>query len=198
MTKWMSRRWESHWTAKPLVALLIIPILFVSISVVGAQSASEVDLKPELRQALLRDAQCGTKAGKTADREQFLSTVQAQPLHGPRGVEIGVIATPSDACHCPTTNCRNYVYVMSGDTYKLVLEENFESLRPTKMAKSGIPSLTGKVRVNTTTTENIILNWNGSAYSPSLCATVTQKKGTERPTIAYHACGPAPASKPDP
>jgi hypothetical protein len=190
---------RSLWTAKPLARFLLVHLL-CSAPVFAAQSGTGVNpnLKSELREALLRDAECGAKTAKAeqvADREQFLATVQTQPLHGPRGVEIGVIATPSDLCRCPTANCKQYVYLISGETYRLVLEENFESLRPMKAAKLGVPSLTGKIRVNATTTENIIFNWNGSEYSPGVCATVTQRKGSELPAIAYHPCESKPATK---
>ena len=46
-----------------------------------------------------------------------------------------------------------------------------------KVVKQGMPSLTGQFAINSLKMETTVYDWDGKAYKPSLCATVT--KGRE-------------------
>ena len=193
-------------SVSPLVRMghftIVVGLVAGSAVACRAQSGTVADLEPELREALLRKAACADKQGAPIadqDRTQFLQVaVKAQPIHNSRGAEIGTIVTPTNTCYCDKTNCRTYVFLKSGDKFELALEDTFVFLRPMKVLKAGLPSLTGKIQVTPTEAESIIYDWNGTQYRPSLCATVTQGKGHARPTIVRHECGnlPRPESRP--
>ena len=175
--------------------LIIAVILFLrSVAVGGGQSSTIANLEPGLQQALLHDAACRT--APQADPSQLLQVpVRTEEIRA-AGREAGVIATPQDACHCEDENCATYVYLKSGEDYRLALENKFASLHPMKIAKHGLPSLSGKVQVNESQEETTVYDWDGQEYQPSLCATVTQRKNQRLPLIAKHACGkPLPARR---
>lgn len=156
----------------------------------GQQSARVADLDPGLQQALAHDAACEKTTGASADDKSSPlpdSPVVTEDIRA-GGREAGVIAAPQDACHCNNANCKTYVYLKSGDSYRLALEETFASLRPMKIIKHGMPSLSGKFQVNDMQEETTVFDWNGQAYEPSLCATVTRFKNQKLPRIVKHEC----------
>ena len=163
-------------------------ILLASVASAGDDPAVLSNLQPELQQALLHDAACSKPAN---DSENLMSVPVKTEEIRIAGREAGVIASPQDACHCEHQNCATYVYLRSGDAYKLALENAFASLRPMKIVKHGLPSLSGKLQVSDSQEETTIYDWNGIAYEPSLCATVTQRKNSRLPAIAQPACGRA-------
>ncbi len=143
---------------------------------------------------MLHDAVCRT--APQADPSQLLQVpVKTEEIFA-AGREAGVIASPQDACHCEEENCSTYVYLKSDESYRLALEDKFASLHPMKIAKHGLPSLSGKVQVNESQEETRVYDWDGKEYKPSLCATVTQHKNQRLPAIVKHPCGkPLPARR---
>lgn len=167
-------------------------LFFLSVFVAGTAFSGEpsgriVDLQPELKQALVRDDSCVKTADRVQDTQELQSPVATQEILS-AGREAGVIAAPQDDCHCRNGNCSTFVYLKSGDAYKLVFEHSFASLRPMKVIKHGLPSLSGKFQVNRLQEETTIYDWSGSDYEPSLCATVTEREHQRLPSISKHPC----------
>ncbi len=144
-------------------------------------AAQEGGLSTDLKASALRDAACA-KPGVAQDDEPSLATV---PIRA-GGRELGTIVEVQGACHCQSNNCDTLVYLRNGQGYRLALREKYASLRPMKIVKRGMPSLTGKFEVSSLKMETTVYDWDGKDYRPSLCATVT--KGKRVPTIAQHAC----------
>jgi len=143
---------------------------------------------------LARDSLCeskGTVAG--ADRAEGSQTQMAKPsasvqtLHNSGGRNVGIVATVEDACHCSRGNCATYVYLKTGQTYRLALKENLASLRPLKGFKQSMPALSGKLQVSDSEAETIIYEWSGGEYQPGICATVVQDSNGH-PVITKHSC----------
>jgi hypothetical protein len=158
-----------------------------------SQSSKAPDLDPELSTMLARDSMCDSKGtGGEADQTPggapplALAPPTVQTLHNSGGRNVGIIATVEDACHCSRGNCTNYVYLKSGQTYRLALKENLASLHPLRGFKQSMPALSGKLQVSESEAETIIYEWAGSEYRASICATVVQESG--HPVITKHAC----------
>lgn len=162
-------------------------LLVTSAATGGEQSNIVAKLEPELQQALLHDAACSGTATST-DETQFLQAPVRMEQILAAGREAGVIAAPLDACHCEGDNCKTYVYLKSGEGYHLALEKTLASLHPMKVAKHGLPSLSGKMQVSAQQEETTVYDWDGKQYLPSLCATVTRHKNQKLPVIARHTC----------
>jgi hypothetical protein len=179
--------------------LLILSFLAAGARSSRAQATTVADLQPGLRDALVRTAACGDKTivpVADSDLKDFLQlAVKTQPIHNSSGAEAGTIVTPTDPCHCVNQNCRTYIFLKSGETYDLALADSFALLRPMKVLKKGLPSLTGKFQVSPSEAESTIYDWDGTRYRATLCATVTQGEGRARPTIAPHVCENAPRTK---
>jgi hypothetical protein len=174
---------------------LVIALAFVcgSATLGGQQSSTLANLDPGLQQALLHDAACHPTP--IADGPQLKQVEVKTEEIRVGGREAGVIAAPQDTCHCEGENCSTFVYLKSGDDYKLTLEDRFSSLHPMKVAMHGLPSLSGKLQVNDSQEETTVYNWDGKEYKPSLCATVSQIKNRKLPVIVRHPCGKALARK---
>ncbi|HET9180908.1 MAG TPA: hypothetical protein VFP59_02145 [Candidatus Angelobacter sp.] len=153
----------------------------------GGQSARIADLQPQLRQALAHDDACMAPSQGDISNQALQSLVETEEIRM-GGHDEGVIAAPHDGCDCRNGNCSTFVYLKSGDGYKLALEEHFASLHPMKIVKHGLPSLSGKFQVNPVQEETTVFDWSGKEYEPSLCATVTQRKNIRLPSIARHPC----------
>lgn len=153
----------------------------------GEPAGRIADLQPELKQALVRDDVCVRSADQDKANQELQSPVVMQEIFS-AGHEAGVIAAPQDDCHCRDGNCSTFVYLKSGDAYKLALEDRFASLHPMKVVKHGLPSLSGKFQVSSFQEETTIYDWSGTDYQPSLCATVTQNKNQRLPSISRHPC----------
>jgi hypothetical protein len=162
-------------------------LLLTSAAIGGEQSNTLGKLEPGLQQALLHDAACGT-ASSSPDETQLLQVPVRMEEIVAAGREAGVIAAPLDACHCDGDNCKTYVYLKSGEGYRLTMENKFASLHPMKIAKHGLPSLSGKLQISQLQEETTVYDWDGTRYQPSLCATVTRHKNQKLPVIARHAC----------
>ncbi len=163
-------------------------LLFLAGSALIGEPSGRIDnLQPELRQALVRDDACVKSADDPARSRELQAPVMTEEILT-SGHEAGVIAAPQDDCHCREGNCSTFVYLRSGDQYRLALEDSFASLRPMKVVKHGLPSLSGKFQVSDVKEETTIFDWSGKEYEPSLCATVTQRKGQRLPSIAKHLC----------
>lgn len=180
--------------SKKLLACLLALIAGGAV-LCGAQTVKLADADPELRDALLRDARCpssGTASGAAAndaDRTGLLETrFHTQTLHGAGGALVGVIAMPSEGCHCQKDNCTAWVYVKSPGGFRLVLRQAFELLRPMKAWKHGMPSITGRFKVSETVYTTSVRDWDGSEYQPTMCATVTQGRDPHRPSIVRQDC----------
>jgi hypothetical protein len=76
----------------------------------------------------------------------------------------------------------------TGENYKLAFEDRFASLRPMKVVKHGLPSLSAKFQVSELQEETTVFDWSGSGYEPSLCATVIRHKSQLLPSISRHRC----------
>lgn len=158
-----------------------------------SQSSKAPDLDPELSTMLARDSVCDSK-GTVGEADQTpggaprlaLAPPTVQTLHNSGGRDVGVIATVEDACHCSRGNCTNYVYLKSGQTYRLALKENLASLHPLRGFKQSMPALSGKLQVSESEAETIIYEWAGNEYRAGICATVVQESG--HPVITKHAC----------
>lgn len=153
----------------------------------GEPSGRIVDLQPELKQALVRDDSCVKTTDRVQETQELQSPVMTQEIVS-AGREAGVIAAPQDDCHCRNGNCSTFVYLKSGDVYTLAFEHRFASLKPMKVVKHGLPSLSGKFQVSPVQEETTIYDWSGSDYEPSLCATVTQREHQRLPSISKHPC----------
>jgi len=180
--------------SKKLLACLFLTIAGSAV-LCAAQTVKLADADPELRDALLRDAQCPAAApasgvaSNDADRAALLQTpFTTQALHGAGGAVVGVIALPSEGCHCQKQNCTAWVYVKSPGGFRLVLRQVFESLRPMKAWKHGMPSITGRYKVSETVYTTSVRDWDGSEYQPTMCATVTQGRDPHRPSIVRQDC----------
>jgi hypothetical protein len=162
-------------------------ILMVGTAFSGEPSGRIADLQPELKQALVRDDACVRSADQANASQELQSPVNTQEILT-AGHDAGVIAAPQDDCHCRNGNCSTFVYLKSGDDYKLALENRFASLHPMKVVKHGLPSLSGKFQVSAVQEETTIYDWSGTDYEPSLCATVTQRNNQRLPSISRHPC----------
>jgi hypothetical protein len=159
----------------------------------GEPSGRIADLQPELKQALVRDDSCVSSPNRNQATQELQSPVMTEEILS-SGREAGVIAAPQDDCHCRNGNCSTFVYLRAGETYHLAFEESFASLRPMKVSKHGLPSLSGKFQVTPRQEETTIYDWSGRDYEPSLCATVTQHENRRLPSISQHPCKKAPQS----
>jgi hypothetical protein len=182
-------------------------VFFAAVAFTAQQPATAPELQPELKQALAHDDAC-FKPGNAASSDQVLSgSVTTEPTAAGQivteqvvteqvvteqirvgGREAGIIAAPQDACGCANGNCSTFVYLKSGDNYKLALQDRFSSLKPMKIVKHGMPSLSGKFQVSAGQEETTVFDWSGRQYQPSLCATVTQRKNVRLPSISRHPC----------
>jgi hypothetical protein len=175
---------------RPIAGLCILIAATAIVS--GAQSVKLANLEPDLRDALLRDAQCPVKPGVAptdADRALLLQTpVNTQPLHGAGGHAVGVIVMPAEGCQCHNGNCTAYVYLKSQDSYRLALRQDFQLLRPMKSYKHGMPSLTGRYKVSDIEAATTVYDWDGNEYQATLCAKVTQGRDPRRPAIVKQDC----------
>lgn len=153
----------------------------------GEPSDRVANLQPELKQALTHDDAC-FKASPSNIPDQALETPvdTQQILSG--GREAGVIAAPQDDCDCRNGNCSTFVYLKSGDSYTLAMQHHFSSLRPMKIVKHGLPSLSAKFQVSSAEEETTVYDWSGKEYEPSLCAKVVQRKNVRLPSISRHPC----------
>jgi hypothetical protein len=170
---------------KPLYRFLVF--LFVAGTAFSGEPSGRIaDLQPELKQALVHDDSCAKSAEGTHAGE-LQSPVLTQKILF-QGREAGVIAAPQDDCHCRNGNCSTFVYLKSGEAYRLAFEERFATLRPMKVVKHGLPSLSGKFQVSQMQEETTVYDWSGRDYEPSLCATVTQRGHQKLPSISQHPC----------
>jgi hypothetical protein len=164
-----------------------------------SQSSKAADLDAELSMMLARDSACESKrTGAVADQmpadspslgQTSLAQVPptVQTLHNSSGRNVGIIATVQDICHCSHSNCTNYVYVRSGQAYRLALKENLASLRPLRGFKQSMPALSGKLQISDSEAETIIYEWSGGDYQAGICATVVQES-SGHPVITKHPC----------
>ena len=176
--------------------LSLLFVVFAAAAFTAQQPAPTPELQPELKQALAHDDAC-FKPTSDAASEQALASSAADPIVSDQivteqirvgGREAGIIAAPQDACDCANGNCSTFVYLTSGSSYKLALQDRFSSLKPMKIVKHGMPSLSGKFQVSAGQEETTVFDWSGREYQPSLCATVTQRKNVRLPAIARHPC----------
>jgi hypothetical protein len=172
--------------------------LILLLTVVGAgacsaqsQSSKALDLDPELTAMLTRDSACDSKGTVLAQTQAVQAPPDIQALHNSSGRNVGIIATVADACHCSRGNCAHYVYVKSGQTYRLALKQNLALLRPLKGFKQSMPALSGKMQVSDSEAETIIYEWSDGEYQPGICATVVQES-SGHPLITKHACAKNP------
>jgi len=157
-------------------------------------SAKAPDLGAELSAMLARDSVCelkGTATGADEKPAGAPGSVQSPPtiqtLHNSGGRNVGIIATVEDACHCSRGNCATYVYLKTGQTYRLALKENLAFLHPLRGFKQSMPALSGKLQVSDSEAETIIYEWSGGEYQPGICATVVQKSSGHS-VITKHPC----------
>lgn len=197
--------------------LSLIFVLFAAAAFTAQQPAPTPELQPELKQALAHDDACFKPASSAASDQALAGSVATESSVTERkatrqsvtqqnatkpivteqvvtepirvgGREAGIIAAPQDACDCANGNCSTFVYLKSGSSYKLALQDRFSSLKPMKIVKHGMPSLSGKFQVSAGQEETTVFDWSGREYEPSLCATVTQRKNLRLPSIARHPC----------
>jgi hypothetical protein len=170
-----------------LPCLLLLLMMLAATVFTAQQSGSMADLQPELKQALSHDDTCFKSDDGMSSGQALAATVATEPiLVG--GRQAGIIAAPQDACDCANGNCSTFVYLKSADGYKLALEERLSSLKPMKIVKHGMPSLSGKLQLSAGQEETTVFDWSGRQYQPSLCATVTQRKNVRLPSIVRHPC----------
>jgi len=161
-------------------------------------SGTVADLPADLREALLHDAVCTQAADSVGSAESgpaslLASQVNAQEIRGAKpGAVVGMIAAVSGGCHCHGPNCGTYIYLKSDSGYKLAFSGEFASLHPSRVYKSGYPSLSAKAQISESQAESTVYDWNGRTYVPNLCATITQSQGRKVPAIAHHPCPKAP------
>ena len=164
--------------------------LFFSVLLAGTafsgSAGTVADLDPELKEALLRDDACMKNTVGSAISSMGSPVSVQELLTG--GHEAGVVAAPQDSCHCRGRNCLTYVYLKASDDYKLALQGSFASLKPMKVVKNGLPSLSGKVQVSDAAEETTVYDWTGREYQASLCATVSMGKNQRLPKITRHPC----------
>ncbi|MGO9865265.1 MAG: hypothetical protein ACLPLR_16780 [Terriglobales bacterium] len=200
-------------------AITILLFALASAVVCFAQPDQISALEPGLRDALVRDASCASEsAPRIADdpAAQFLqSHVKLQTF---RGAHPGSIVVLDGACHCSergsergstngstsgaesgaeagsqAANCATYVYLRSGESYRLALHGVFASLRPlSKGLRHGMPSLTARFEAGDSKAETVIFEWSGKEYQPTLCASIVES-GKRRLAISKHACAASPA-----
>jgi hypothetical protein len=174
------------------VRIVLLTVFGAAACFAQSRSTKAPDLDPELSTMLAHDSICGSKgtvpaADQTAGASPLAQApTTVQTLHNSGGRNVGIIATVEDACHCSRGNCTNYVYLTSGQTYRLALKENLASLHPLRGFKQSMPALSGKLQVSESEAETIIYEWAGSEYRASICATVVQESG--HPIITKHAC----------
>ena len=162
-------------------------VLFGGMAFSGEPSGHVADLQPELKQVLIQDDAC-FKASPSNVSDQVLETpVDTQQILT-SGREAGIIAAPQDECDCRNGNCSTFVYLKSGESYTLAMRHHFSSLKPMKIVKHGMPSLSAKFQVSPVEEETTVYDWSGKEYEPSLCATVTQRKNVRLPSISRHPC----------
>jgi len=185
-----------HWYISMLFVLLAVSAF------IAQQSGPVADLQPELKQALAHDDACFKPASGAGSDQALAGSVATEPAIPKKivteqvvteqirvgGREAGIIASPQGGCDCADGNCSTFVYLRSGDNYKLALEDRFSSLKPMKIVKHGMPSLSGKFQVTAGQEETTVFDWSGRQYQPSLCATVTQRKSVRLPSIVRHPC----------
>ena len=184
-------------------AITILLFALISVLACYAQSDQISSLEPGLRDALVRDASCTAQpAPRIADdpSTQFLqSNVRVQTF---RGIVPGSIVVLDGACHCWEShgegvsklgNCATYVYLRTGDGYRLTLHGIFASLRPlVKGLRFGMPSLTGRYEAGGSKAETVIFEWTGKEYKPVLCASIVESN-KRRLAITKHECANSPA-----
>lgn len=172
-------------------ALSFCSAIFMLIIAAGAHAGEQLsvvaNLEPNLQQVILHDGAC-VRPSAAAVENLLQAPVKTEEIRA-AGREAGVIASPQDTCHCEGENCATFVYLKSGDSYRLALESKLASLHPMKIVKHGLPSLSGKVQVSPVQEETTVYDWNGQEYQPSLCATVMQRKNQRLPSISQHPCG---------
>jgi hypothetical protein len=173
--------------------ILVLTVVGAAACLAQSPPSKPPDLDAELSAMLARDSVCevkGTAAGadqKPAGAPWLAQAPSIQTLHNSGGRNVGIIATVEDACHCSRGNCATYVYLKTGQTYRLALKENLASLHPLKGFKQSMPALSGKLQVSDSEAETIIYEWSGGEYQPGICATVVQESGGH-PVITKHAC----------
>jgi hypothetical protein len=167
---------------------MMMMLLTSALSKAGSDTVA--DLPAELRDALVHDAACAQTALATGtEPAEFLkSSVQIQEIRSATRGLVGSIVTFADSCHCHDANCRTYVYLLTGTTYKLAVTGSFASFHPMRVSKRGFPSLTAKFQVSDSVAETTVYDWNGKSYEPALCATVRQAGNQKRPSILRHEC----------
>lgn len=157
-------------------------LFFIFLTGLPAVSVAQEDsLSPDLKATALKDAAC-TGAGDANPIDPIMET---RPIRS-GGRDVGTIIEVRGACHCQNANCDALVYLRSGEGYKLELHKKYASLHPMKIVKRGMPSLTGQFEVTSLKMETTVYDWDGTAYKPSLCATVI--KGKKVPAITQHPC----------
>ena len=166
---------------------LALILFFAATAFSGAPANTLADVQPQLKQALLRDDACMKSTEGEELPAQLQSTVLTEEINA-AGRQAGIIAAPHDECHCRDENCKTFVYLKSGEDFRLAFAGSFASLRPMKVVKHGLPSLSGKFQVNDAQEETTIFDWTGTNYQPSLCATVTQHGHERLPRISQHPC----------
>ncbi|MGD0757832.1 MAG: hypothetical protein ABR921_02915 [Candidatus Sulfotelmatobacter sp.] len=176
------------------VLVLILTVVNAAACLAQSQSSKGADLDAELSVMLARDSACESKGtGAVADQTPAGAPALAQAaptmqtLHNSTGRSVGIIATVENACHCSRGNCTTYVYVKSGQAYRLALKENLASLHPLKGFKQSMPALSGKLQVSDSEAETIIYEWSGGGYQAGICATVVQES-SGHPVITKHPC----------
>jgi hypothetical protein len=183
---------------KNILTIIAMFFLMLSSRPAGGMTGTVADLPSDLREALLHDAVCAQAGDAGASSESgpaslLASQVNAQEIRGAKaGTVVGVIATLSSGCHCHGPNCGTYVYLKSDSGYKLAFAGEFASLHPSRVYKSGYPSLSAKAQISETEAESTVYDWNGKSYVPNLCATITQSRGRKVPAIVHHPCPKAP------
>jgi hypothetical protein len=178
------------------LTIVAMSIVLLNGALCQAAPGTVADLPPELRDALLHDAACSQAeeptSGERAPSRLLEAVVATQDVRNAAGANVGVIVTFNDACHCRDATCGTYVYLKNDEGYKLAFSGAFSSLHPVRVFKRGYPSLTGKVQISKAQVESTVYDWNGKAYAPSLCATITQRAGRRVPSIVHHDCAKAP------
>lgn len=162
-------------------------VLFGGMAFSGEPSGRVADLQPELKQALTHDDACFKPLPSNASDQALETPVDTEQIFA-GGRQAGIIAAPQDECDCRSGNCSTFVYLKSGDSYTLALQHHFSSLKPMKIVKHGLPSLSGKFQVSQEEEETTVYDWSGKDYEPSLCATVVQRKNVRLPSISRHPC----------
>lgn len=162
-------------------------VLFGGMAFSGEPSGRVANLQPELKQALTHDDACFKASPSNVPDQAMETPVDTQQILS-GGREAGIIAAPQDDCDCRNGNCSTFVYLKSGDSYTLAMQHHFSSLKPMKIVKHGLPSLSAKFQVSPAEEETTVYDWSGKEYEPSLCATVVQRKNVRLPSISRHPC----------